>query len=371
MQKFPSGLFHRQPKPEFREHHYPASSLEDSFLPDFCSIRWVLPIILVAQLLAFMLVLSCASRDFWLDLGLVSLFIQWIAVSSAALLCGLRGYLNRFSDWVAGGFSYGLLVFTVLFWSQAAVYLSEYWGLETFMVHPAGFTLRNGLISLIVYGILLHYLYLLAQWKRQVRAEANARFQALQARIRPHFLFNSLNTAANWVHTDPARAETIIEDLADLFRMSLRDAQHRVTLGDELRLVENYLYIEQARLGARLQVDWQLDPILPLSMPLPALILQPLVENAVYHGIEPQIAGGTIQIQGYLQENILKICIVNPLPPPGGVASHVSHEGHHLAMDNIGQRLALLYPHIPAHRLLTHTRTEQYYQVTLSLPVIR
>lgn len=338
------------------------------FLPDFCAIHWLLPIVLIAQLLAFIIILSRPVNEFWLDLGLVSLFIQWIALSSAGLLCVFRPWLKQWPDGLAGLVSYLLLVAVVCFWSEIATQLVIHFQVIGLITEHRSFMVRNGGVSAIVYGLFLHYLYILQQWKRQVNAEADARFQALQARIRPHFLFNSMNTIANLVHQNPTLAEEIIEDLADLFRMNMRDAQQFITLDEELALVEKYLHIEQSRLGERLQVNWQLQAELPLQTRLPALILQPLVENAVYHGIEPLVLGGTITLSGTVQGPQVCITITNPVPSEDETPSNrePNREGHHLAIDNIRQRLALIYPN---QGVLTQTRTPQQYQVVLTFPL--
>ena len=162
---------------------------------------------------------------------------------------------------------------------------------------------------------MLRYFYVLEQWRARVRAEGKARFEALQARIRPHFLFNSMNTIVSLIRTRPASAERAVEDLSDLFRAALGADNAASTLGSELELVRTYLDIEQLRLGDRLQVEFAVDQ-LPTGLPVPALLLQPLVENAIYHGIE-QLGGGTISVRGSRAEGLVRIEIRNPRPPAG------------------------------------------------------
>jgi two-component system, LytTR family, sensor histidine kinase AlgZ len=144
---------------------------------------------------------------------------------------------------------------------------------------------------------MLRYFWVAAQWRRNVEAEARSRIRALQARIRPHFLFNSMNTIAALTRSDPARAEEAVEDLADLFRASLSDATSTVTLKEELELSRIYQRIEQHRLGDRLAVEWRIKA-LPLRARIPALSVQPLLENAIYHGIEQLAGGGTVVVEG-------------------------------------------------------------------------
>ncbi|HEY8682239.1 MAG TPA: histidine kinase, partial [Rhodanobacter sp.] len=168
-------------------------------------------------------------------------------------------------------------------------------------------------------------------------AVTRAQVEALQARIRPHFLFNSMNTVAALIRVDPDAAERTVEDLSELFRAAL--GQHDTgdgTLGEELALVERYLAIEQLRLGARLHVQRELDD-LPADYPLPRLLLQPLVENAVRHGIQPLREGGTVILRGHRDAAGIRIEIINPLPgtPPA------SGNGH--GLDSVRQRIAYRY----------------------------
>ena len=138
---------------------------------------------------------------------------------------------------------------------------------------------------------------MLEQWQERVEAASKAQVDALQARIRPHFLFNSMNTIASLIRTRPAEAERTVEDLSDLFRAALGSAETPGTLGEELDLMDHYLRIEKLRLGDRLRVEIEADE-LPRDLPLPRLLLQPLVENAIYHGVQPLADGGTIRIAG-------------------------------------------------------------------------
>jgi len=179
------------------------------------------------------------------------------------------------------------------------------------------------------------------QWRegRRTPADAKARLAELQSRIRPHFLFNTLNTAVSLVRTDPVRAEGVLEDLADLFRVALADNDSRsgsVTLGSELELARRYLAIEALRFGERLKLDWQLDPAANAAR-LPPLVLQPLLENAVRHGIEPAEAGGQVRVRTRTRLGRVEITIDNTV---GGAASR---PGHGLALANVRERLRLLH----------------------------
>ena len=172
--------------------------------------------------------------------------------------------------------------------------------------------------------------------KALLPAETTARLAELQSRIRPHFLFNTLNTALALVRLDPPRAEGVLEDLAELFRVALSDSSESVTLADEVALAQRYLAIEQIRFGSRLQVSWELDPDAALAR-VPPLLLQPLVENAVRHGVEPADAGGTIRIRTRIKSGRAVIVIQNTVPV------EPSRPGNGMALKNVRERLHLMH----------------------------
>jgi two-component system sensor histidine kinase AlgZ len=198
------------------------------------------------------------------------------------------------------------------------------------------------LVALPLIGALMALaMALWLQWRegRRTPADARARLAELQSRIRPHFLFNTLNTAVSLVGTDPARAEGVLEDLAELFRVALADdsgGSGSVTLGSELELARRYLAIEQLRFGERLRLEWQLDPSVD-SARLPPLVLQPLLENAVRHGVEPAEGGGLVRVRTRSRLGRAEITIDNT------VGSTASRPGHGLALANVRERLRLLH----------------------------
>ncbi|MCZ8294405.1 MAG: histidine kinase [Hylemonella sp.] len=183
-------------------------------------------------------------------------------------------------------------------------------------------------------GVLVAVLALRARGR--MPADTAARLSELQSRIRPHFLFNTLNSAIALVRAEPAKAETLLEDLSDLFRHALVDQGESVTLGDEIALARRYLDIEQVRFGERLQLEWALDPLADGAR-LPPLLLQPLLENAVRHGVEPSPTGAQIRISTQRRGSTVVIKVTNTVP--SGPGPH----GHGVALDNVRDRLRLLH----------------------------
>jgi two-component system sensor histidine kinase AlgZ len=225
------------------------------------------------------------------------------------------------------------------------------------------FVLGSATIAALMTAVVLRYLYAVDGWQAQVRASARAEADALQARIKPHFLFNSLNAIAGLMRTDPAVAERALLDLSDLFRAAL-GAGGESTLAEEVELAERYLAIESLRLGPRLQVAWERVEPLPWRMPMPRLVLQPLVENAVLHGISRLPGGGRIDIRLAQEAGALRIAVCNPAPDAPVQGSGGS--GH--AQRSIGHRLA--YAFGPEARM-TAGADAGYYRVELRLPVPR
>jgi two-component system sensor histidine kinase AlgZ len=303
-----------------------------AFLPNFCAIPMVFAVVVSAELLAIVLTLGAfpAAEQFWSELSLRSLYIQWVALSVSALYCGLRRPLGRLSHAVAGSIAWVLILLVT-----SAVYFAA----ETLGMRPGSSTmpalLHHLAIAGIVGAVLLRYLYEQHRERQRELAESQARLQALQARIRPHFLFNSMNTIASLTRVDAELAEQVVEDLSDLFRATLSDAKTLSTLEREFELARGYLRIEQQRLGDRLQVDWDVDGV-PGDARLPALLLQPLLENAVYHGIEPATAGGQIEISGRFRNGVANLAVRNTLPE---TAPLVRRRGNQMAQDNVRERL--------------------------------
>ena len=319
------------------------------FLPDFCASPAVFAVVLIAELVALVIALARQSLhdNFWTDLAGSSLVLLWVGLSCSAALCRARPWLQTMQPSRASMIAVGLLVATIGIVSEAVYWVGRAWAGEPsagtahfFPADHAGFVFRNIGVGFIVSSLALRYFYVSAEWKRSIEQEALARIHALQARIRPHFLFNSMNTIAALTRSSPERAEQAVEDLADLFRASLSEANARITLGEELEIARTHERIEQLRLGERLTVHWDVDE-LPMHTLVPSLIVQPLLENAVYHGIEMLPQGGEVRIVGRRQQDSLQIEVRNPILVQNGYSDR---DGNRMALENIRQRLGLAWP---------------------------
>jgi len=341
---------------------------KSSFLPNFCSVDVLFIVVLSAELLAIILSLALPiySRDILFDLAMNSLFVQWISLSCVGLLCILRNYFATLSERKAAALSYIIILIVAFIISELAwwsLYISPNNIVPTRDLHLL-FLLRSMGISAIVGAIVLRYLYVQHQWRKNIETAAMSRYQALQSRIRPHFLFNCMNTIASLTRKTPKLAEQSIEDLADLFRASLLEPTELYKISEEWKICEHYLRIEAHRLGERLKIEWNIDS-LPEDALIPPLSLQPLVENAIYHGIERLAEGGTIQITGSVIDKILRLNFINPLPTAN---IEDTHKGNKHAQENISQRLNAIFG---KESDLNVTTTDNHYSVTLTLPYKR
>lgn len=216
---------------------------------------------------------------------------------------------------------------------------------------------RTLALAAIAALLLLAYLRLLARAYSPALAEA--RLQALQSRIRPHFLFNSLNAVLSLVRRDPRRAERALEDLADLFRVLMQDNRRFVPLADEIALLERYANLEQLRLGERLAVTWELDAA-PMDAQMPPMVLQPLLENAIYHGVEPGTGTGRVTVHVERRGARVLARIENPY-----VEAHAHRAGNRMALENIRERLQLFFD--AEARIDTRVAGERY-EVEIEMP---
>jgi two-component system sensor histidine kinase AlgZ len=329
--------------------------------PSFCNWRLLLTVMVITELAVVLVGLGRGGLPGWQWLGMASIYSQWMALFCASGLCLTSGWTSRLSArgaWI-GSWLIAIwlsMIFSYAGWLAVLVFrpgmISDSVGM---------FVLKSVFAVGLVAVVFFRYLEIRARWRLELMAQAEARVQALQARIRPHFLFNSLNTIASLIPDNPVSAEAATLDLADIFRGSMRRADQLISLSDELELARQYLDMERRRLGERLEVDWRVDELPAAAAVLP-LMLQPLLENAVAHGIQTLQQGGKVAVYGRTEGDQVVITISNPLAPEDSDTS-----GHGMAIRNIRERLSLAFGSRAS--LLTNQDEEQFYAV-LSLPYV-
>lgn len=334
-----------------------------SWLPDFCRLPRLGAALLAAEAAVVVIAIAPGAASRWTlsEFGQASALALWIALVSAVLLCKLRVWIRRLPLRL-GVFIAWVLPVAVAALGVALLYpidesVGSGFGLPPGRMWPT--VLSCAALAGLIGAVTLRYFYVQEQWRAQVQANAEAEVRALQARIRPHFLFNSMNTIASLIRIEPARAERAVEDLADLFRAALGAGKGEASLEEELHLAGRYLAIEKLRLGDRLQVRWDLVEPLPRGLPLPRLTLQPLVENAVLHGVSRLEDGGEIAIAARMDGRLLRLTIRNPSPPPNGARG----SGH--AQESIAARLAY---HYGREARMTAGWDGGYYRCELEIP---
>jgi two-component system, LytTR family, sensor histidine kinase AlgZ len=352
-------------RPAQQAVHDDAGPAKQLYLPDFCKARAVLAIVLICEITALVLALARneVALGFWPDLGRTSMFLLWVGLSGAGMLCLLRSHLNRQSLAKGSAIVLALTAFMVLITSALAFHFGgRDWLVASGLARDdyGTFLFRNVIIALVVTALALRYFYVTHEWRHNVELQARARVHALQARIRPHFLFNSMNTIAALTRSNPARAEEAVQDLADLFRANLSEKRNQIALCEEIEVARTYQRMEQLRLGDRLRVEWKIDS-LPQEALVPGLTLQPLLENAIYHGIEPRADGGVVTVTGEFNKGMITIVVRNPLP----AANLTMRDGNRLALANIKERLDLMYGE---RATVKAGRFDAEYIVTLRFP---
>lgn len=317
------------------------TTVDVSVIPEFCRAQPLFTLLLLMEALAVVLTLAggLSGVQAEMQLLLLSVYLLWMGLCAAAILCLARRVLPIAGVGTVFLACWALLV--LMTWCIAELGWLVLHRLD-FGPPPASshnaFIVRQVAAGAIVSLLLLRYFWQRHQWALQTRAESEARYLALQARIRPHFLFNALNSVAELIRRQPETAERMVEDLSDLFRATLGTHGRLVPLSSEIETARDYLRIEQVRLGDRLSVHWDVPEDL-LEIPLPRLTLQPLVENAVAHGVSRLRAGGAVRICASRDAGSLQIQVENPLPPKEAS----QHEGTGMALNNIAQRIKLIY----------------------------
>ncbi|MEE4218121.1 MAG: sensor histidine kinase [Xanthomonadales bacterium] len=323
--------------------------------PTFCNWRLLLAVAVITEVSVILIGLGPGGFPGWQWLGIASIYAQWMALFCASGLCLISGWTGRYSSDGAWVFSWLVVLFLAMVFSFAA-WLAAGISLPDLVQDDVGmFVFKNVFAVGLVAVVFFRYLVMRARWKAELLAQSEARVQALQARIQPHFLFNSLNTIASLVHDDPDNAEAATLDLADIFRGSMRRADQLISLEEELSLARQYLDMEKRRLGERLEIDWRVDELPPGAAVLP-LLLQPLLENAVAHGIQAHEEGGKLSVYGRAEGDEVVITIGNPVAPEG----HTSG-GNGMAIENIRERLVFAFG--ARARLMTNRDKEQFYAV--------
>lgn len=323
-------------------------------MPDFRNLGVILRVTLLAEALRLLATLVAAPD---LPAAHAQFFAQGLLyepalLTSLVVLYVLAPIIRRISYHAGVGFVLAMVVVVVL-----ALQL----GLRALL--PGQFPeslLRNALLALGVSGVLLAYF----NWRhlRLSPALAESRLIALQARIRPHFLFNTLNSVLGLIREDPKRAEAMLENLADLFRAVMSDSRALVPFSQELELAKAYVAIEEIRFGPRLRINWFCDTA-PADALVPPLMLQPLVENAVLHGVAPFEDGALISVEAYKDDDNLMVFVRNPAPDEPQI-----REGNRIALDNIRERLAL---HFDVEARLKIDTVNGEFVVSLRIPIKR
>lgn len=322
-------------------------------LPNFCNLGVMLRSLVLANVLfvAAAVLRTNASGNLWYEWLVIASFGEPALILSLAALCAGRRLLH------ALGYLPALAAICAF---EVALAAGLEFAAEGLLPDrpPMPFP-HVALLTLLATGVVLGYFDLRARALNPAIAEA--RIQALQARIRPHFLYNSINAVLSLIRTEPRRAERALEDLADLFRVLMAENRTLVPVEREVELVRQYLAIEEIRLGERLRVAWRIEG-LPMDALVPPLMLQPLVENAVYHGIEPMESGGEIHIDGRLEGGQVVIALANPFPGNGRHST-----GNRMALVNIRERLQL---HFDAEASMRSEVASGVYKVTLRMPYL-
>jgi two-component system sensor histidine kinase AlgZ len=321
-------------------------------LPNFCNLGVMLrSLVVVNLLLAAGAVLRVGElRAVPYEFMVMATFAEPILIVSLFALCGARRWLHAIG--YAGSVAALLAFELVLAWGMARAVG------DLFADRGLGFG-RLAVLVLVVTGITLVYFDLRA--RALAPAIADARIQALQARIRPHFLYNSINAVLSLMRSEPRRAERALEDMADLFRVLMSENRTLAPIAEEVELARQYLDIETLRLGERLRVSWRIDAM-PADALVPPLMLQPLVENAVYHGIEPAPDGGEVTIDVRRDGRQLVMTLANPLP-----AESRQSVGNRMAIANIRERLQL---HFDAEASMKSEISDGTYRVTIRMPYL-
>jgi two-component system, LytTR family, sensor histidine kinase AlgZ len=325
-------------------NQYLSLTQSNQWLPEFRSTRSLLTLIVIAEVITVVVLIAVSTNagQFWLRIGPASLLAQWTAMCIGVCLNLCKPSLQPHSKTVAVFVALlvvalsafmavliaNVLQRTILTYTNPSLGVDSAW--------------RIALVATLIAAAGLRYSYVQQQWLQEMQSTAKAKIDALTARIRPHFLFNSMNTLASLISVDAAKAETVVEDLSALFRAALK-ADQAISLQEELELAEQYLAIEQLRLGKRLQISRQIElSEVARKLQVPALILQPLVENAIYHGIATLAEGGELVLRATCTDEYVELEVKNPIGSTPAKPENLS-KGNGMAIENIRARLRLAF----------------------------
>jgi len=343
------------------DHQGASADFDDFWLPDFCSPASTVRLLIIALFIATLLLVAQSPVlwpfPLWDYLLLIGLSCSVIGVSFV-FICRWRRAMSPWGHLKVATACIVIIMVNLVWLSLLGLGILRTLELPSlsFVSNEYSAIGRHLLITALFAGIFLRYLTLQAKLREREKAALKARLTALQARIQPHFLFNSMNIIASLIAIDPNKAEQAVEDLATLFRASLRDTAD-VSLAEELELCRRYANIEQLRLGERMAIDWQI-PTGVESVRIPLLTLQPLLENAIRHGVELSATRCDIMLAVQISDDAVAITLSNPLAPE-------KRSGNQMSMRNVSERLKARFG--PQARL-TAAEEEGFFVTHLSYP---
>ena len=297
---------------------------------------------------ALALLLSLAESQTWaaVEFGQIVkkvVYINWVILVFIAFIDVFKKFWQSLNIAQSAIYAF-ILLEGIIFATSSALNVLFFFGSNFSLQNISSEILFDHVVLHMSYGALLiticlRYMYVRGEWLKQQRGELDARIQAMQARIHPHFLFNSLNSVVSLIGTDPDKAEQVLIDLSRLFRASFQELKI-VSLKEEIQLCEHYLSVEKVRLGSRLCVEWNiLQPERLKDATIPLLTLQPLIENSIFHGVEKKLINAKIVILVEILQNQVTIVITNPY-----IADRMAmRESNGIAIENVKQRLKAQY----------------------------